>query len=183
MSAPHLPKTLAPEFSRPVRIDQLGRLAPVNHISADESERTALARRFGLLALDRLDADYGLGEENGGIVARGRVRAALSQPCVATGVAVAEEIDTDFTLRFVRDDAQPGEGEELEIDAEDCDTIDYDGQVIDIGEAVAETVALAMTPYPRSPNADALLKAAGVVGEEQAGPFATLLALKDQLGK
>lgn len=180
MSAPQPPKTATPEFSRLVRVDQLGRLAPVTHISADEVERIALARRFGLLTLDRLDADYGLSEEGLGIVARGRVRAALSQPCVATGVAVAETIDTDFTLRFVREDRQASENDELEIDADDCDTIDYDGQVIDMGEAVAETVALAMTPYPRSADADAVLKAAGVVGEEQAGPFAALLALKDK---
>ena len=73
-----------------------------------------------------------------------------------------------------------GEDEELELDAEDVDTIGYDGQQIDMGEAVAETMALAMTPYPRSPQADAYLKEAGVLSEEQASPFAALLALKDE---
>lgn len=177
---------LAPEFSRPVRLDQLGRHADSVTISATEAERAALAKRFGLLALDRLEADYRLAAESEGggegagqaVIARGRVRAALAQPCVATAVAVPETIDAPFVLRFVREDAAVPEGEELELDAEDCDTIGFTGEAIDMGEAVAETMALAMTPYPRAPDADAILRAAGVISEEQAGPFAALLALK-----
>ncbi|SCW62988.1 Uncharacterized metal-binding protein YceD, DUF177 family [Sphingobium faniae] len=168
----------APEFSRPVRIDQLGRHAGPTTIIANEAEREALARRFHLLAFDRLEADYALAEEDGAIVARGHVRAALAQPCVATGVPVPEVVESELLLRFVAEDSALPEGEELELDAEDCDTIGYSGNVIDMGEAVAETVALAMTPYPRSPEADAYLSEAGVMTEEQASPFAALLALK-----
>lgn len=168
----------APEFSRPVRIDQLGRHADGVTIVANAEERGALARRFGLLALDRLEADYALTEEQGVLFARGRVRAALAQPCVATAAAVPETIDESFTLRFVRDDAPMPEGAELEIDAEDCDTIGYDGAVIDMGEAVAETMALAMAPFPRAADAEDVLRQAGVLNEEQASPFAALLALK-----
>ncbi|BAV65268.1 YceD family protein [Sphingobium cloacae] len=168
----------APEFSRPVRIDQLGRHAAPMTISANEAERAALARRFNLLALDRLEADYALAEEDGAILARGHVRADLAQPCVATGVPVPETVDTELLLRFVAEESALPEGEELELDAEDCDTIGYSGNIIDMGEAVAETVALAMTPYPRSPEADAVLREAGVLTEEQASPFAALLSLK-----
>lgn len=170
----------APEFSRPVRIDQLARHAGPIAITADAAEREALASRFKLLALDRLEADYGLAEENGSIVARGHIRADLSQPCVATGLAVPEKIDTDFLLRFVQENEDGAAGEELELDAEDCDIIGYDGQVIDMGEAIAETMALSMTPYPRSRDADNYLREAGVLSEEQASPFAALLSLKDK---
>ncbi|WP_327753344.1 DUF177 domain-containing protein [Sphingobium sp. SJ10-10] len=169
-----------PEFSRPVRIDQLARHAQPVTIAADAAEREALAKRFHLLALDRLEANYALSEENGAIFAKGRVRAALAQPCVATGVAVPEKVDTDFLLRFVKEGAEVPEADELELDAEDCDTIGFDGLVIDMGEAVAETVALAMTPYPRSPKADSILREAGVLSEEQASPFAALLSLKNK---
>ena len=172
----------APEFSRPVRVDQLARHKQGVTITADAAEREALARRFNLLALDRLEADYRLSEEEGGIVARGRVQAELAQPCVATGVAVPERIDTDLLLRFVTESSETQDGEELEIDSQDCDIIAYDGQVIDMGEAVAETVALAMAPYPRSPQADTYLREAGVLSEEQASPFAALLSLKDKKG-
>ncbi len=108
------------------------------------------------------------------------MRASLAQPCVATAEPVPEVIDSDFTLRFVVEEGSAVEGEDLELDAEDVDTIGYDGQQIDMGEAVAETMALAMTPYPRSPQADTALKEAGVLSEEQAGPFAALLALKGE---
>ncbi len=166
-----------PEFSRVVRLDELGRHADKVTITASADERAGLARRFGLLALDRLEADYKLSQDGGTIMAHGRVRAALAQPCVATGGPVPEKIDSPFTLRFVREAGVVPEGEELELDADDCDTIGYEGDAIDIGEAVAETMALAMAPYPRAPNADAVLKAAGVLSEdEQASPFARLLA-------
>lgn len=169
-----------PEFSRPIRVDQLARYVQSTTIIADDAEREALVKRFNLASLDRLEADYALSEDNGTIFARGRVRAALAQPCVATGVAVPESIDSDFLLRFVKESDEMPEGEEMELDAEDCDTIGFDGLVIDMGEAVAETVALAMTPYPRAPDADAHLREAGVMSEEQASPFAALLALKDK---
>ena len=168
----------APEFSRPLKVDQIGRLAGSVQIAAKAEERLALMRRFGLLALDRLEADYGLGEENGAIVARGRIRATLSQPCVATGLPVPELIDSDFLLRFIVEGTDVIDSDELELDVEDCDTIGYDGQIIDMGEAVAETMALVMAPYPRSPDADAYLKEVGVLNEDQTGPFAALLALK-----
>lgn len=174
---------MTPEFSRTIKADQIKRLTGKTHIEANEAERAALARRFNLSALDRLEADYELSEENGAIVARGRIRAALAQPCVATGVAVPEDIDGELLLRFVEEGEDIVPGEELELDAEEYDTIGYDGQVIDMGEAVAETMALAMTPYPRSRGADAYLKEAGVLSEEQASPFAALLSLKDKSEK
>ena len=41
-------------------------------------------------------------------------------------------------------------------------------------------MALAMTPFPRAPDADAQLRAAGVLSEDHASPFAVLLGLKDK---
>lgn len=169
-----------PELSRPVRADQMARHAQGVRISADADERAALARRFNLLSLDLLEAEYGLRETDGAVEARGRVKAELAQPCVATGIPVPETIDTDFILRFVTERGDEEGEEEMEIDSEDCDVISYDGQTIDMGEAVAETMALAMSPYPRAADADTYLREAGVLTEEQAGPFAALQALKDK---
>ena len=78
------------------------------------------------------------------------------------------------------DENDEGDDEEMEIDSEDCDIIGFDGQTIDMGEAVAETMALAMAPYPRSADADSYLREAGVLSEEQASPFAVLQSLKDK---
>lgn len=170
-----------PEFPRPVRLDQIGRGEPAS-IAADDAERAALARRFGLVSLDRLEADYTLNSEAGGIMARGHLRAALAQPCVATAEPVPEVIDTPFTLRFVPEEQAP-DHEETELSEADCDTIFFTGGSIDMGEAVAESLALALNPYPRAPDADAWLKKMGVLSEEEASPFGALAALKDRMGK
>jgi hypothetical protein len=54
--------------------------------------------------------------------------------------------------------------------------------IIDLGEAAAETMALALDPFPRSPGAAAALKEAGVIGEDEVVPFNALTeALKAKL--
>lgn len=171
---------MTPEFSRPVRIDTLGEGSRSLSIEADTAERAALARRFGLITLDALTAEAVLRREGEMILAEGRISATVEQACVATGAAVPATISEPFTLRFVPE----GENvEEIELDVEDFDTIDYAGGAVDLGEAVAETLALSLDPFPRSPDADAVLKAAGVLSEDEVvtGPFAALKALKDQL--
>lgn len=177
-----------PEFSRIVRLDELGRAAKPVTISATPEECAALAARFALLSLDRLEAEYTLVAEGAGIVARGQIRAGLSQACVATGQAVPETLDSPFAVRFEREpDHGAPEEEEIALEEEDCDTIFYTGESIDVGEAVAQTLYLSLTPYPRAANADAYLKKMGVISEEQASPFAMLLSLankdKDKAGR
>ena len=73
-----------------------------------------------------------------------------------------------------------GNEDEIEIDADGIDIVTYADERIDIGEAVAETLALAVNPFPRAPHADTVLRAAGVLSEDQAGPFAALAALKSK---
>lgn len=174
-----------PEFSRIVRLDEIARLEWPAHISADDAERAAIANRFGFVSLDHMEADYSLDRDGKDIVATGQVRAALTQPCIATGEPVAETISEEFLIRFIPEDSrQQGEDEEeIELDAEECDILTYSGNRIDIGEAIAETLALAVNPYPRSEGAETYLREAGVLTEEQAGPFAALAALKNKTGQ
>lgn len=171
---------MTPEFSRPVRIDTLGEGGRSVSIEADDTERAALAARFGLIALDALSAEAALRREGDLLFAEGRVKASVIQACVASGAPVPAKVDEAFSLRFV---PEAEAGEEIELDAEDFDTIDYAGGAVDLGEAVAETLALSLDPFPRSPDADAILRAAGVLSEDEVvtGPFAGLKALKDKL--
>jgi hypothetical protein len=60
----------------------------------------------------------------------------------------------------------------------DCDVVFHDGSAIDLGGAIADTLALSIDPYPRSAGAESALKEAGVLGEAEAGPFAALAKLK-----
>ena len=92
-----------------------------------------------------------------------------------------ESVDEPFTLRFLPEGSV--EGGEFELDDEAMDTMFYAGASIDLGEAAAETLALALDPYPRSPHAEEALRAAGVLKEEEAGPLSALGGLKDLLKK
>jgi uncharacterized metal-binding protein YceD (DUF177 family) len=146
---------------------------------ASESDRAVVAGRLGLPSLDRLEAHAVLERDGPQVRARGRLKANLEQCCVASGEPVPERIDEPFELLFVPEpSALPDE--EVELGAGDLDIIFHDGAAIELGSAVADTLALALDPYPRGPNAEAALQAAGVLSEEQAGPFAALAKLKSE---
>ena len=144
---------------------------------ADEAECSAIARRLDLAAIDRLEAHAVLERDGAEVRASGRIKSALTQFCVATGEPVPARVDEAFELRFVPEPSG-GPDEELELGAEELDVVFHDGAGIELGAAIADTLALALDPYPRGPNADEALKAAGVLSEEQAGPFAALAKLK-----
>ena len=151
-------------------------------LSADAEDCRAIADRLGLLSLGRLEAHAVLSRDGQEVRARGRLKAALEQACVATGEPVPERVDEPFDLLF----APAPEGgatadEEIELDSGDLDTIFHDGAAIDLGREIADTLALAIDPYPRSAGAEAALKEAGVMSEEEAGPFAALASLKSRM--
>jgi uncharacterized metal-binding protein YceD (DUF177 family) len=172
---------MTPEFSRPQRIDRIGTAPATVTISAEPEERARLAERFGLIAIEALSAEFALRREGADVLADGRVTGQVAQPCIATGEPVPARIDEAVSLRFVPEaDLDAGPADEVEIDAEAADTLFYTGGAIDLGEAAAETMALALDPYPRSPAAEAALREAGVKRDDEvaSGAFA---GLKDLL--
>ncbi|MGL4313623.1 MAG: YceD family protein [Sphingomonas sp.] len=175
---------MTPEFSRPQRIDTIGTAPRSIAVEADEQERAALAMRFGLIGIEALSARFDLWRDSAGIVARGEVTASVTQACIATGAPLPAAIDAPALIRFVPEDSLDGMADdEIELSEDDCDVVGYSGSAVDLGEAAAETMALALDPYPRSPDADAVLRAAGVKSEAEAGPFAALAALKAKAGE
>jgi uncharacterized metal-binding protein YceD (DUF177 family) len=170
---------MTPEFSRPHRLDQIGSGESGVDVEANAEERTALAARFGLLAIDELSAHFVLRRDAAGIIAKGHLSAAVTQACVVTDQPVPAKVEEDFALRFVPEGST--EGEEIELSEDECDTVFYQGGSIDLGEAAAETLALSLDPFPRSAAAGQALKDAGVLSEEEAGPFGALAGLKDKL--
>jgi uncharacterized metal-binding protein YceD (DUF177 family) len=169
------------DFAHRLALDQI-RDGDRLDITADETECSAVADRLGLLGLDRLEAHAVLSRDGDKVRATGRLKASLEQACVATGDPVPARIDECFDLSFVPEPGSAAEIEEVELDPADLDTIFYDGAAIDLGGAIADSLALALDPYPRSAAADEVLKEAGVISEEEAGPFAALAALKTKLG-
>jgi uncharacterized metal-binding protein YceD (DUF177 family) len=167
------------DFAHRVPIDQI-RDGQRLDLTADEGERALVARRLDLLSLSRFEAHVVLGREGKIVTCAGRVRAQLDQACVATGEAVPARIDEAFTLRFAPPPVVEGPEPEIELGADELDTVFHDGQTIDLGEALADTLGLALDPYPRGADAEAALREAGVLqeGEIASGPFAALAALK-----
>ena len=169
------------EFSRLERIDTIGEGERTVSVTADATECAALAVRFGLLSVERLSASFRVKRDAAGIVARGMVSAAVVQACSVTGDPLPVTIAEEVALRFVTEREAAAE-EEIELDLDALDTMPYDGAAIDLGEAAAETMALALDPFPRGPNAAAALRAAGVISEDEAKPAGALAGLKGLLG-
>ena len=172
---------MTPEFSRPERVDTIGERARAVEITADAAERAALAHRFDLVAIDRLEAQLSLRRDGGGIAVTGTVTAAVVQACSVTDEPLAVAIEESVALRFVD---MLDRGEEIELDEGALDVVEIADGIIDLGETAAETMALALDPFPRGPGAAAALKAAGVIGEDELVPFNALTeALKAKLGR
>ena len=148
---------------------------------ADDTERRAIADRLDLGSLDRLEAHARLAREGDTIRAAGRVAASLEQRCVVTGEPVAAHVDEAFEIAFVPE-PKIGAEEEVELRSEDCEVVFHDGAAIDLGAAIADTLALSLDPYPRCASAETALREAGVLSEEEAGPFAILARLRKDLG-
>ena len=149
---------------------------------ADEAERQAIAERLDLPSIDRLEAHASLARDGATIRACGRVAASLEQRCVVTGEPVAAHVDEPFEIAFLPEPTADDLPEEVELRPEDCDVVFHDGAAIDLGTAIADTLALSLDPYPRSASAEAALREAGVLSEEEAGPFAALAKLRKSLG-
>lgn len=164
-------------FAHHLKLDQV-RDGERLDLVADEGERQAIARRLDLNALDRLEAHAMLTRKGDIVRAEGRLLATLEQSCVVTNEPVASHVDEPFDLMFTPEPATGGPDQEVELGEADCDVIFYDGAAIDLGTAIADTLALSIDPYPRSAGADATLKEAGVMTEAEASPFAALAKLR-----
>ena len=160
-----------PELHRPVPLDRISRDGLDYQVRANPAECSALAERMLLPAILDLTCDFHLTRESDKIVAaHGRLIARVVQTCVVSLDEFEATVDERFSVRFV----PSGEEDEDNDDPEAPDEIPYEGRVLDLGEAAAEQLGLALDPYPRMPDA-ALPE---VEGEADLNPFAALNALR-----
>ncbi len=145
-------------------------------IKATPEECTALAKRFGLVRVKHLSARITLTRDGPSVRAAGQLNTDIVQSCAVSAEDLPVRIHEPIALHFVPANAK--QAEEIELDAEMLDEIEMDGQQFDLGEAIAQTLGLAIDPYLEGPGAaEARRKLAE---QEPSGPFA---ALKDLLGK
>ena len=170
---------MTPEFSRPERLDTIGERDRSVTFAATPEERRKLAARFAILSVDLLEARFTIRRDTAGIVAKGHVTAKVVQACSVTDEPLTATIEEPVALRFV-DNFGAVEGE-IELSDDALDTVPIDGGAVDLGEAAAETLALALDPFPRGPNAAAALRAAGVIREDEYQPVNAFSGLKAKL--
>ncbi len=158
------------ELSRPYPRERVGEGAAF-FVEANEAERAALARRMGLVAVKSLTCGFELSRPEGGAIpASGVLRALVVQVCVISLEPFEAEVEDEFAVRFV-----PAGTEAEDIDLDAPDEIPYEGNMLDLGEAAAEQLALALDPFPRKPDAQLPAEIAA-----PANPFAALGKLKQQ---
>ncbi len=179
------PMPATPELSRPVRLRQID-ARPVQ-IEANEAERAALADRFALPAVNTLTAEIALERDGEKVRAHGTMAAQIHQTCAVSGeefpVSLTEDIGLVFLplSDFALPAAMPADDEpiEIELERDELDEIEYEGDTIDLGEAVAQTLGLAIDPYAEGSGADAARTEAGLEEAAARGPLADMLdALK-----
>lgn len=146
-------------------------------IDASENERFALAKRFGVAAVHSLHAEIAFDVDRETVLANGTLTAEIEQPCAITTEDFRYGVTEPLTLRFIQARAGTPE-DEIELTADELDEIEYTGESFDLGEAIAQTLGLAIDPYREGPNAAAARKAGLVSSEEASGPFGALAALK-----
>jgi uncharacterized metal-binding protein YceD (DUF177 family) len=178
------------EIERIVDLDRMGAGGTALEIVASEGERAALARRFGFLGLPALSARVTVDRRPGGqVVVEGRLRGRVVQACILSLDPVTQELDETFRIVFKQDLAEerdPESGEAV-LSAQADAPEPLQGNLLDIGEMVAEQLSLAADPYPKRPGVkleDVLPKPrqAGRLGrhEQRRHPFAGLAALRDK---
>jgi len=158
---------MTPEWSVPIVAARVPEAGQTVRADAEAPVRAAVAARLGVPGIDALAFEARLVPTLGGaIAASGTISVRLTQVCVITLEPFDSKLSVPFDLRFV---ARPDEADALDPDAPD--EIALEAGVLDLGEAVVQTLALALDPYPHAPGA--ALPESGTDAAAE-GPFAAL---------
>ena len=170
------PRGLSGEFSHEFDVRQCEGKAV--HLEANEAERAALSVRFGIVRIDRLEVDVVLHRKGRVVDAKGTLSADIVQACAVSAEDLPVAVREEIAVRFLPEVRIYAPDEEIELSAEECDEIEYAGSHFDLGEAVAQTLALAIDPFAVGPEAEEARKRPELNGEDRVGPFAGLKDLK-----
>lgn len=183
-----------PEFTRPMHVGEVTEEGRSFEVAAKEAECAALARRFAIAGLRSLSAEgcvrRGAGRTR--FQLSGRLRAEVVQICVVTLQPLDVQLDVAFEREYATDARDewgqaeaPGAEIVLSLDNDDAPE-PLEGGVLDVGEAVAQELSLALDPFPRKPGAvfDEHEDGAPVAASaDNSSPFAALASFKNAAKK
>lgn len=163
----------APEFSRLVPLAQLSTRPFRQRIEATAEERERLSRRFDLISLDRFAAEVELRRQSPEVILlKAEFAAEFEQCCAVTLEPVRGAVSDRFSLVY---GPAPEEEQEIKLTSDEPAFEPLEGNSIDIGEAVAQELSLALPEFPRDPEAR-IDEAA--IAEPLEGPFARLARMR-----
>lgn len=167
---------------------EIDRDAKSYELTATANQLADLSERFDLVALNSLVATVSISRKghDEGILIEGQVKADLIQRCIASLADVPEVVDVPFSLLLVDPEtADRMDADESYLDAEQPEYDALEGDTVEVGEVVAQTVAISMNPYPRAEGIE--LSTGNKQGVsfnepelEKKNPFAVLGKLKDE---
>ena len=141
---------MTPEFHRPVSLDRISPQGLDLTIEANAAECAALTQRMNLPAVLSVSCTFHLiRESRDKVLARGVLRAQVTQVCIISLEEFNSPVEEIFQVRFV-----PSGEEADDVDPDADDEIPFEGNLIDLGEAAAEQLGLALDPYPRMPGVE-----------------------------
>lgn len=157
----------AAEFSRPlpvavllaVSMEGVGCSPSTHQVEADAGERSALAKRLGLLALGSLKAEIRFSPipDSALIRMEGKLTAQVTQTCVVTLEPVEGSISTVFERFYdpaANDEAFPEKDGDMTAGEGTGDPPDpIPAGILDLGWVVVEQLVLEIDPFPRLPGA------------------------------
>ena len=179
------------EFSRRLVVEPWPDEGMSVDVSADAAERRALAERFDLLEVRALRGHGRLERRGAELVLHGWLEADVVQECVVSLEPVPARICQPVERRYRLGGVAHAAGARFEPEGtvvldDEAEVETVSGRAIDVGEAFAEELGLALEPYPRAPGASALasdsLGPYVSVGSEDrpSEPFAALRQLQEK---
>ncbi len=172
-----------PEFSRLVDVRSIPAGGQRETIAATRSECQALAKRMMLPAIHALKARLDIRPWKGGWRVTGELKADIEQECVRTLENFPVQLKAPVERTYLPSGQAPSQQPQDEpIDPLAADEPDIlQGFELDIGELVAETLALSLDPWPKKPGTSHVDYHTGAAEEHEPPrkkPFAALQALK-----
>jgi len=170
-----------PEYSYVVDVASLPGTGIDRPIKPSEQERTAIAERLGLQAVDRFDIRIEVRPWRGsGARLNASFEADIVQTCVVTLDPVPAHVSDSFEVKFLpaRMIEEPRPGQELDLSPDEDDPEPLGGEngtSFDAGDLAVQYLSLALDPYPRA--AGAAIPEEATTAEEPS-PFAVLASLK-----
>ena len=182
------------EFSRPIGLEKIKTNGMEVEISATPQECEALARRFGLIAVKGVEARLDLcrHERAGGpeYTVTGDFSADVVQACAITLEPIESSVASRLAVRYMSpqafEEVEERYDHDIPLDLEEEDIEVLPEGVLDLGELVAQYIAISLPPYPRKEGLD--LSAFGIKAEddqglqsskEEASPFSILKKIYD----